>query len=1059
MKLFGRVIALPVDERAELLNEAPTRVRERVVAMLDADTSAHPLDGAGADLVASLTDDDHAVPPMRGHYRVIRVIGEGGAGVVYEAEQLSPRRHVALKALRRGLTSPSALRRFQTEAHILARLHHPNIAAVYEAGIADVDRPHEAFIAMELVDGLPVTEHARLHRLGIEDRLSIFLEICDALAHAHLRAVIHRDLKPRNILVDPAGRPKVLDFGVARVSDPEFAAHATATQQGQIIGTLMYMSPEQAAGHVDDVDVRADVYALGAVLFELLTDEPPFDLDGLAFPDAVLHVRSNRPRPAGQIRPELRGDLETIIGRAMDPVSDRRYQSVAALAEDVRRHLDGRPIEARRDSTLYVLSRTARRHIRPISLSLVAAALLIAFAVVPATQAHRNSGLNERLRDELRLGRIDQGRAESAAFNGAGAESLIWPELIAQPDSRPARWALWELAMHHHCRWARSLPPGLTKVSLSPDAGHIAVGANDATIRILSASNGNVLAASEPDASGAVIALGFQSPDVIVSLHAGGDLVRWRMEDDLLERDGAWRLSESPVSTGAFSADHVVLANRDRDVTIWSCRDDALVSTWQVGADVTALTIDPPARRLAVGLAGGDIETRAIDGSLLERDAQETRIVACLEFTSGGDLLVGALESVDQGWGVITPDGTLLARTRGKVLSMHHDAATGALLSTDYRGAMLVGADRRDVAYAVSELVDTARLGPHVVTIEDDTVRLWDLQLPGLRSVGAHQSWVFSVDVDSSSFLTASGDHSVSLWRRHNGSNVDTIRLPERVRSRMAIFTPDGSTFAVACSDARIRLYDAGTRDLVWMSDPLPGEVYAIDVSPDGDRLVAASYSRTLSILDLSERVLVAQSDDLATPPRSVVWSPDGRRLYSSGDPAGVIVWDARSLTRIDLLETESEPWSIALSPDGHTLATGTFAPTAEFFDIQTGAHRVGNARHHIVAAGIAFAPDGTLVASGGDDGSIKLWDPATGHMLASLDRPWGQIPGVTFIDAWTLAWGCSSGRFEVLDLRAGFECVAGLLPDALDRFGAPSDATRNLEAWAAGIGDAATVP
>ena len=211
--------------------------------------------------------------PQVGHFRVLRLIAEGGMGAVYEAEQDNPCRTVALKVVRPGISSDSLLKRFRHESQILGRLHHPGIAQVYEAGLADDGQP---FFAMEFIRGLPLDEYADRHGLDLAARAGLVARVCDAVQHAHDRGVIHRDLKPANILVDEAGQPKVLDFGVARATGADLVTVAGLTRTGQLLGTPSYMSPEQVAADPAAIDQRADVYALGVILFELAAHRLPF---------------------------------------------------------------------------------------------------------------------------------------------------------------------------------------------------------------------------------------------------------------------------------------------------------------------------------------------------------------------------------------------------------------------------------------------------------------------------------------------------------------------------------------------------------------------------------------------------------------------------------------------------------------------------------------------------------------------------------------------------------------------------------------------------------------
>ncbi len=311
--------------------------------------------------VASLsTPTQMSIPASIGSYAVQRKLGEGGMGIVYEAQQQSTHRLVAIKVVRGGAAVDDyRLRLFQREAQTLGRLRHPNIAAVYEGGRT---AEGEHFFAMELVNGVPLTQFVREHNVSRRERLRLFQQICEAIHYAHQRGVIHRDLKPSNILVDVEGKPKILDFGLARITDPD-GALATATYEvGRVMGTLPYMSPEEVRGDVSAIDIRSDLYSLGVILFELLTGELPYIVRRNALPEAIRIICETEPRRGSSTDRSLQGDLDVILAHALEKDPARRYQSAAAMAEDIERFLTDKPILARRGSALYRLKKLLIRN-------------------------------------------------------------------------------------------------------------------------------------------------------------------------------------------------------------------------------------------------------------------------------------------------------------------------------------------------------------------------------------------------------------------------------------------------------------------------------------------------------------------------------------------------------------------------------------------------------------------------------------------------------------------------------------------------------------------------
>ena len=355
---------------------------------------------------------DALAPSRIGPYRILRHLGEGGMGVVYLAEQLEPvRREVALKLLRTGVDTRQFVARFEAERQALAVMDHPGITRVFDAGTTDAGWP---YFVMERVDGVPLTAYATAHRLSLRDRVRLLAQVCRAVQHAHQKGIIHRDLKPSNVLVTEAdGEPlcKVIDFGIARAVEPAAGAEQL-TRTGLALGTPAYMSPEQAFGSGLDVDTRTDVYSLGVMLYELLTDRLPFDASayrGVAL--LVHHATKDPPSPSGRVaalgpeeqaqvaaarrvevaalRRELSGELGWIVLRAIDRERDRRYETASALAADLERYLRHEPVSAAAPSAAYRARKFVRRHRASVAFAATVLVLLVGFSAATAVQARR----------------------------------------------------------------------------------------------------------------------------------------------------------------------------------------------------------------------------------------------------------------------------------------------------------------------------------------------------------------------------------------------------------------------------------------------------------------------------------------------------------------------------------------------------------------------------------------------------------------------------------------------------------------------------------------------
>lgn len=381
--IFDQICNLDPKDQADQLSELcgdDQELRNAVRSLLDMDSQ---ISSSGADLLIQGMGetDDPDIPSTIGQFKIKRLLGRGGTSVVYEAQQSNPSRPVALKVISTIGIRSDLERRFELEAQIMGAFTHPGIASVYQTGRVTLGTANAMYIAMELVQGEHLIEHVRRTNPSIESRVRLMIDICDAIQHAHDQSVIHRDLKPGNIMVDRAGKIKVLDFGIARITDHDSTDSTLYTEPGRIIGTLAYMSPEQLRGDTRSHGIRSDVYALGVVFYQMLADKLPYDFSKFSLASASRHLDNHTHQRLGTINTRLRGDLETIIEKALQKDPQRRYQSAGDLRDELQRYLNHEPITARAPSAWYHAHQFVRRH-RAVSIGSALAILGLLLGIV-----------------------------------------------------------------------------------------------------------------------------------------------------------------------------------------------------------------------------------------------------------------------------------------------------------------------------------------------------------------------------------------------------------------------------------------------------------------------------------------------------------------------------------------------------------------------------------------------------------------------------------------------------------------------------------------------------
>jgi len=1038
--LFHRAAELDTRERAAFLraecaDDASLRAEvERLFAARTEpdvfDSEVELREAMFAELGSERGADRLGAPERVGPYRLVRRIGAGGMGQVFEAVQEKPRRRVAVKLIHTDWVSPRGARRFGDEIEILGRLNHPNVARIYDSGAIEGPAGPIRYFAMELVEGRTLARWAREDAPSLAARLAVFRAICEGLIEAHGRGIIQRDLKPENVMLGADGVPRVLDFGIARLADPRLDDAAdgggeTRTRQGELIGTPRYMSPEQLAGDPGAVDTRTDVYSLGVMLFELIAGELPTRV-GSSTPAGVAEgaEAAEVHPPARSLRevvPDADVDLCTIIAKALERDPAARYPSVRELADDVAAYAERRPIRARVPGLARRLRLfAARRRAAFLGLAVSAATIVLALVLIVlfAVRADDARRLAERS-EALAHGQTYRAQISAAASARQAGDVQSARRLLdsTAPERRGFEWGYLRGLLDESTRVLRGHASQVWDVAFSPDGTRLA------------------------SVGGAVIAEPFDRSLRVWDRATGAELFRVETPDDELlcvayhpsgrwivtaggETDPAIRVWDAVDGRALAALDghdgRIVGLAFDADGTaLFSAANDGLVLRFDVAAAPEAwradgLLDDDAGEATALVRSGARLFALSEDRPLRVFDVERSSLVAehdlagrALAVAPDGRVAVGGADGLVA---VVRLGASSAPPTRELLFDLGYPA-TSLAFARDGETLFGASAGQEVVAWDLRDGLVRARLSGHEAWVNalaiapdpagdavlasagsEGAIRLWAAPDPRASRTGPEEAaLVRGAAVAASGDLFATVDFAGRLrtYELATGELLTERTVPARGVHAVVVDEPRGR---LACdAEERILVAPLDGDGPPRFLDGHAGQVRGLALDPTGTRLLSCSSDRTIVLWDLDEGRVLRRIGPLELSAWSVAWSPDGERFATAGDDGFVRVWSA---ARGELLFAADldEPviYSIDWSPDGTRIAAAGWSQTLFVVDAEDGAVLRRLRGHASAIYCVSFSPDGTRLATASVDRSLMLWDTGTGLDLLSV-RSFGE--------------------------------------------------------------------
>ena len=1023
-----------------------------------------------------------SAPPEVEGYEIIRVLGEGGMGIVYLARQKVPvQRQVALKIVKPGMDSARVITRFEAEQQALALLDHPNIAQVYDAGTTKEGHP---YFSMEYVEGLSITEHCDKYRLSMEERLQLFIQICEGVQHAHQKSIIHRDIKPSNILVYMEGDralPKIIDFGVAKALTSPLTEQTFFTAQGQLLGTPEYMSPEQAEMIHNDIDTRSDVYSLGVVLYELLTGTPPFDRKALelaGFEEILKTIREkDPPRPSTRLlslgvearhvadtrktNPSLlpkqvRGDLDWIVMKTLEKDRSRRYSTTSELAADIKRHLNNEPVQAGPPTMMYKFCKFIRRHRNAaIAASLIVLALVVGSIMATCgflqARQERDRAIGAESKAKRNLYRAHMFLAQQNwedRLIGRLQEILdAHCPRLGEQDLRGWEWYYFKSLCDQNLLTFSGHKEAVRSVAWSPDGRYIASVGTDDTVWIWDWITKKEICALRGHNKNKHSVV--WSPDGQRLASAGSDetVKIW----DWTNRKVALTLMghKGEVYSVTWSPDGQKIASggKDSTVRIWNANtgQEALcLSCESRSQSILSLAWSPDSQWLA---AGRKSVSEDDNGTVILWDMTTLQCRYFYDHQGNGEVY-----SVS--W---SPDSRLLVSTQAQGIINVWDRATGkkkfslrdhnqkvysAMWSSDGKRLLSSGEDKTikiwDLAtkevmvtlYGHRDQVYSAVWSPDLCYIasgsEDGTIKIWDTtkaKEPVSERQFSNQVRSVSWSPDGRKIATANSN-TVEIWDVVSGQDVLNLQgHTDAVRD--VAWSPDGKRLATASNDKTIKVWNATGGPPTMTLRGHTGIVFSVSWRPDGKKLASRGFDNNLIVWDAETGdVIFTLPVERERRAHQVTWSRNGWRLVSSGERGQVTIWDVSTGDILHALPREgSEVLSVAWNPSGNKLAAGYKNGIVQLWKVSDEELVFSLRGHSGRVCSIAWSPDGERLVTASEDGTVKIRKSDTGEELLILLEQEAEVSSVAWNpDGKRLACGSSDSTVKIWDASLGYE-------------------------------------